>query len=89
MLTIDLSSFEQSVLEIVRNALPQQKYVGFADVKQFLILSGVSENDFEKKVVVDPGFKKFVKRFEGSTKRYIKVAPAIDYIDKYLLKEIE
>lgn len=89
MLTIDLSSFEQSVLEIVKNALPRQEYVGFADVKQFLTISGVSKNDFENKVVVDPGFKKFVKRFDDSQKRYIKVSPALEYIDKYLLKEID
>lgn len=84
---IDLSELEKSIIEIVKNATSEEKYIGFADVKQFVKISGISKSDLEKKVLSDFGFqRKFVYRFEGSNKRYIKVKGSLDYIENSLLK---
>ena len=34
---IDLSELEKSILGVVKNSTSQYEYIGFADVKQFII----------------------------------------------------
>ena len=36
------------------------EFIGFADVKKFVEISGISKDDFEKKFHVTKGFKKHV-----------------------------
>lgn len=63
------------------------EFIGFADVKEFKRISGISENDLERKVFANKGFQeKCMYRFGNGNKRYIKVAPAIDYIAENLMK---
>ncbi|MCJ1667821.1 hypothetical protein MT340_005220 [Staphylococcus sp. NRL 16/872] len=60
--------------------------IGFADVKEFVKISGLSKDDFEKKIASNKGFQQeCMYRFEGSRKRYIKVRKAIDYIENNLM----
>ncbi|TDM01637.1 hypothetical protein ERX37_08000 [Macrococcus hajekii] len=71
----------------MKKALPSQEYVGFADTDEFQRISGISDADLKKKVYPNAEFKKrFIRRFPGSRKRYIKIKPAIDYIWDYLLE---
>ena len=50
----------------------EQEYKYFLDVKGFVEVSGLSKDDFEKKVAKIQEFKKFIYKFEDSRKRYIK-----------------
>lgn len=61
------------------------EYIGFADVKEFVKISGLSKDDFEKKVASNQQFKKFIYKFEDSRKRYIKVKPALEFIENNLM----
>ncbi|MEK4816287.1 hypothetical protein MKY53_05465 [Macrococcus sp. FSL R5-0951] len=71
----------------MKNSTSQYEYIGFADVKQFVKISGISKSDLEKKVLTDLEFqRKFVFRFEDSKKRYIKIKGALNYIENSLLK---
>ncbi|PKD98221.1 hypothetical protein CW717_08900 [Macrococcoides caseolyticum] len=71
----------------MKNSTSQHEYIGFADVKQFVKISGISKSDLEKKVLTDLEFqRKFVFRFEDSKKRYIKIKGALNYIENSLLK---
>ena len=54
------------------------------DVKGFVEVSGLSKDDFEKKVAKIQEFKKFIYKFE-SRKRYIKVKPALKFIENNLM----
>lgn len=84
---IDLSELEKAILEVIKNSTSQHEYIGFADVKQFVKISGISKSDLEKKVLTDSEFqRKFVFRFEDSKKRYIKIKGALNYIENSLLK---
>lgn len=62
-----------------------QEYRHFLNVKDFLKVSGLSKDDFEKKVAKIQEFKKFIYKFEDSRKRYIKVKPALDFIENNLM----
>lgn len=86
-LQIELPSLEQSILEIVKNSIPQQEYIGYADVNQFIKLSGISANDLELKVFPDAEFKKCIYRFGKGQKRYIEVKPAMECIKRILVRE--
>lgn len=46
---IDLSELEKAILEVIKNSTSQYEYIGFADVKQFVKISGISKSDLEKK----------------------------------------
>lgn len=82
---LDLSSIEQAIKRAIESAQPD--FVGYADVKEFSKISGISPSDLEKKVLSDRGFKKFIYRFENSNKRYIKVKPALQYIESLMIAE--
>ncbi|MBK3950214.1 hypothetical protein JJL02_02970 [Staphylococcus haemolyticus] len=62
-----------------------QEYRHFLNVKDFLKVSGLSKDDFEKKVAKIQEFKKFIYKFEDSRKRYIKVKPALEFIENNLM----
>ncbi|MBK3939977.1 hypothetical protein RO950_04295 [Staphylococcus haemolyticus] len=62
-----------------------QEYRHFLNVKDFLKVSGLSKDDFEKKVAPNQEFKKFIYKFEDSRKRYIKVKPALKFIENNLM----
>ena len=63
----------------------EQEYKYFLDVKGFVEVSGLSKDDFEKKVASNQEFKKFIRKFEDSRKRYIKVKPALEFIENNLM----
>ncbi|MCD9075925.1 MAG: hypothetical protein E6420_01265 [Staphylococcus haemolyticus] len=63
----------------------EQEYKYFLDVKGFVEVSGLSKDDFEKKVAPNQEFKKFIHKFEDSRKRYIKVKPALKFIENNLM----
>lgn len=63
----------------------KQEYKYFLDVKGFVEVSGLSKDDFEKKVASNQEFKKFIRKFEDSRKRYIKVKPALEFIENNLM----
>ncbi|OFB49366.1 hypothetical protein BBG12_03370 [Staphylococcus haemolyticus] len=63
----------------------EQEYKYFLDVKGFVEVSGLSKDDFEKKVASNQEFKKFIRKFEDSRKRYIKVKPALKFIENNLM----
>lgn len=62
-----------------------QEYRHFLNVKDFLKVSCLSKDDFEKKVAPNQEFKKFIYKFEDSRKRYIKVKPALKFIENNLM----
>ena len=62
------------------------EYIGFADAKEFVKASGISRDDLESKVYPDKGFQEAcMYRFGKGNKRYIKIRPAIDYIEQNIL----
>lgn len=62
------------------------EFIGFADVNDFIKISGLSENDLEKKVLSNKEFQKeCMYRFGKGNKRYIKVDKAINFIEKNLM----
>ncbi|KRG09861.1 MULTISPECIES: hypothetical protein [Staphylococcus] len=65
------------------------EYIGFADAKEFVKVSGVSKDDLEEKVFPNKEFQEAcMYRFGKGNKRYIKVRPAIDFIEqKIFIKE--
>ena len=63
----------------------EQEYKYFLDVKGFVEVSGLLKDDFEKKVASNQEFKKFIRKFEDSRKRYIKVKPALEFIENNLM----
>ncbi|RFT98610.1 hypothetical protein [Staphylococcus haemolyticus] len=64
-----------------------QEYIHFLNVKDFLKVSGLSKDDFEKKVAPNQEFQKFIFKFEDSRKRYIKVKPALEFIENSLMSK--
>lgn len=85
----DDQAFQSLVSEAVKQALAQkdtQKYHGYADVKQFIDISGISKRDMEDRVIPHPKFKGCVARFEGGTKRYIHIENGLHALDNILLK---
>ncbi|WP_404398094.1 hypothetical protein [Mammaliicoccus sciuri] len=62
------------------------EFIGFADVNEFKRISGISENDLERKVFANKGFQeKCMYRFGYGNKRYIKIKPAIEYIEEHIM----
>lgn len=62
------------------------EYIGFANAKEFIKASGISRDDLETKVYPDKGFQEAcMYRFGKGNKRYIKVRPAIEYIEQNIL----
>lgn len=62
------------------------EFIGFADVNQFIKISGISKFDLEEKVFPDLVFQeKFMYRFGKGGKRYIKIQPAIEYIEEHIM----
>lgn len=67
------------------------EFIGFADAKEFVKISGISINDLEKHVYSNKGFQQdCMYRFGKGNKRYVKIKPAINYISENIMKkEIE
>lgn len=62
------------------------EFIGFADAKEFVKASGISRDDLETKVYPDKGFQEAcMYRFGRGNKRYIKVRPAIEYIEQNIM----
>ena len=62
------------------------EYIGFANAKEFIKASGISRDDLETKVYPDKGFQEAcMYRFGKGNKRYIKIRPAIEYIEQNIL----
>ena len=62
------------------------EFIGFADAKEFVKASGISRDDLETKVYPDKGFQEVcMYRFGKGNKRYIKIRPAIEYIEQHIL----
>lgn len=58
------------------------EFIGFADAKEFITVSGISKNDLEKHVYSNTKFQEAcMYRFGKGNKRYIKIKPAIDFIE--------
>ena len=54
--------------------------------KKFIEISGISKDDFEKKVSCNKGFQEAcMYRFGKGAKRYIKIDKGIDYIESQLM----
>lgn len=88
MLTIDLSDVKAELVAVIQNAIPQRDYADFADAKhEFPEICGISFSDLEKKVYSHHEFKQYIRRFEGSNKRYIEVAPAREFVRNLMIKE--
>lgn len=66
-------------------------YIGFADAKAFVKISGVSKDDLEKHVCSNTEFQeKCMYRFGKNHKRYIDIVPAIKFIkEKIFVRETE
>ena len=61
-------------------------FIGFADAKEFVKASGISRDDLETKVYPDKGFQEAcMYRFGRGNKRYIKIRPAIEFIEQNIL----
>ena len=79
---INEQAFKAAIHEAVQEALQQQNtqtYEGFADVKEFIEISGISKWDLEQKFMPHPEFKQHVHRLDGQ-KRYIDIKPALEAI---------
>ncbi|MDJ1111468.1 hypothetical protein [Macrococcus sp. S115] len=88
MLTIDLSDVKAELVAVLQQAMPQREYADFADAKhEFPEICGISFSDLEKKVYSHQDFKQYIRRFEGSNKRYIEVAPAREFIRNFMVRE--
>ncbi|UXR86206.1 hypothetical protein [Staphylococcus felis] len=62
------------------------EFIGFADVQEFIKISGISEWDFEHKVCANTQFKEeCMFRFGKGGKRYIEIKPALEFIKKNIL----
>jgi len=62
------------------------EYIGFADANEFVKVSGISKNDLEKHVYSNKEFQQScMYRFGKNHKRYIKIRPAIDFIEQNIL----
>ncbi|MDW4312504.1 hypothetical protein QI070_09955 [Staphylococcus saprophyticus] len=60
-------------------------YIGFADAKEFVKVSGISKDDLEEKVFSNMSFQEeCMYRFGRGHKRYIKIRPAIDFIEQHI-----
>ncbi|MBN6092362.1 hypothetical protein JZG80_07215 [Staphylococcus saprophyticus] len=60
-------------------------YIGFADAKEFVKVSGISKDDLEEKVFSNKSFQEeCMYRFGRGHKRYIKIRPAIDFIEQHI-----
>lgn len=73
--------------EIKQHETQEFKYMGYADVKQFIEISGISKRDMEDRVIPHPLFKNCVCRFDGGTKRYIHIQEGLQAINNILRKE--
>ena len=85
----DEAAFKSLIQDAVNQALAQrdnQLFHGYADVKQFIKISGISENDMERKVLSHPAFEHCVARFDGGSKRYIHIANGLQALDNILLR---
>lgn len=81
--------FQALIREAVRQELSQQDnqvYQGYADVKQFIEISGIPKRDMEDRVIPHPDFKHCVRRFDGGSKRYIHIKDGLEALDEILLK---
>lgn len=59
------------------------EYIGFADAKEFVKVSGISKDDLEEKVFSNKSFQEAcMYRFGKGNKRYIKIRPAIEFIEQ-------
>ena len=85
----DERAFKSLIQDAVKQAMKQdeQVYNGYADIKQFIEISGISKRHLEEKVIPHPKFKHCVCRFDGSMKRYIHIRKGLDALDKILIKE--
>ena len=62
------------------------EFIGFADAKEFVKASGISRDDLETKVYPDKEFQEAcMYRFGKGNKRYIKIRPAIEFIEQNIL----
>lgn len=62
------------------------EYIGFADVGKFVQISGISKDDFEKKIAPNKEFQaNCMYRFGKGNKRYIKITKPIDFIENNLM----
>lgn len=76
------------IVDAVNQALTRQDvqdYQGYADVKRFIEISGISKRDMEDRVIPHPEFKGCVSRFDGGTKRYIHINNGLQALDRILL----
>ncbi|MDT0679675.1 hypothetical protein [Staphylococcus chromogenes] len=64
------------------------EFIGFADAKEFIKVSGISKNDLEKYVFSNREFQQTcMYRFGKGNKRYIEVEPALRFIRENILKK--
>lgn len=82
-------AFKDLIREAVREELSSvnsQKYLGYADVDQFIEISGISKRHLEYSIIPHPLFKPYIHKLEGR-KRYIEIEPAMEAI-RQIMKEV-
>ncbi|MCI2948373.1 hypothetical protein FH144_08025 [Staphylococcus caledonicus] len=84
-LLLDNLELKAQELNEILNQNNKPKYKHFSNAEEFIELSGLSKDDFEKKVAKMQEFKKFIYKFEDSRKRYIKTKPALEFIENNLM----
>lgn len=60
----------------------KQEYLGFWTTAEFKEHTGISDWDFNQKVLPNKDFQKNIRRFDQSRKFYIEVAGALDWLEK-------
>ena len=83
---IQSTSLHKGITTLYTKGIIQMEYIGFADAIKFVEISGISKNDLEKHVYSHKEFQeRCMYRFGKNHKRYIKIRPAIDFIEQNLL----
>ncbi|MGW7932597.1 hypothetical protein ACWEWU_13180 [Staphylococcus xylosus] len=67
------------------------EFIGYADAKDFVKVSGISKDDLEDKVFCNEAFQEAcMYRFGKGHKRYIEVRPALKFIkENIFIKETD
>jgi hypothetical protein len=77
---LDEAVFKETIKEAVAEVIKessQREYIGFATVKEFIEISGISTWDMENTFIPHPDFQAHVYKLNGN-KRYIDIKPALE-----------
>ncbi len=77
----DLKFLRNFIMDILREFFGEQekqKYAEYTDVKGFCKISGISENDFDKKLTLNADFRNCIYKLDGGNKRYIHTESGLE-----------